>query len=148
MTVTPGSGEVAIMTTMKGQDVIYKKDMTITSDGKRHGEELAGDEIRMPYRIAASITTGGATYVYSHMDNGEAVYIKGGTPKAVAPDFAQQSTAESSGDGARIIQRSELPDGAILHPDFVGRFYTVGSQRYRMMQPVTKCDGLFVLVPA
>lgn len=127
---------------------IYKKDLIVTPDGARHGEQLTGDEIRIPYRIASSITQNGTTYAFSHMDNGEAVYVKGGTPPAPVRPFVQQTTTDSSGDGARTIQRADLPPGAILHTDFVGRYHTVGSKRYRMMQPVTKCDGMFVFVEA
>ena len=127
---------------------IYKKDLIVTPDGTRHGKQLTGDEIRMPYRIASSITQNGTTYAFSHMDNGEAVYIKGGTPPTPVRPFTQQSSVGGSGDGTRTIQRSELPPGAIPHPDFVGRYHTVGNRRYRMMQPVTKCEGQFVFVEA
>jgi hypothetical protein len=127
---------------------IYKKDLLITPDGTRHGKQLTGDEIRMPYRVANSITQNGMTYAFSHMDNGEAVYVKGGTPLAPVRPFAPNVSTDSGSSGERTIQRADLPPGAILHSDFVGRFYTVGNRRYRMMQPVTKCDGMFVLVEA
>ena len=45
---------------------IYKKDLIVTPDGTRHGKQLTGDEIRMPYRIASSITQNGTTYAFSH----------------------------------------------------------------------------------
>lgn len=127
---------------------IYKKDLIVTPDGTRHGQQLTGDEIRMPYRVANSITQNSTTYAFSHMDGSEAVYVKGGTPPAPVRPFAQQAHTEGGNDGASTILRSDLPAGAILHPDFVGRYLNVGNKRYRMMQPVTKCDGQFVLIEA
>ena len=127
---------------------IYKGDMIIVDGKVVQGEPMTGDEIRMPYRIANSITTDGVTYVFSHMDGNEAVYVKGGTPPAPVRPLVQASHPEGGNDSVRTIQRSELPPGAILSPDFVGRFYNVGNRRYRMMQPTTKCDGQYVLVEA
>lgn len=49
-------------------------------------------------------------------------------------------------DYSKQLTEADLPAGAILHSDFVGRYLRQNGKTYRMMQPLTKCDGKFVFV--
>ncbi len=121
--------------------MIYKRD---SINGQ--GETLTGDEIRLAYRMANSITSGGVTYAYSHMDGGEAVYKRSGSAPAQASGKPQPAKAIVD-SYSKQLSESNLPAGAILHSDFVGRYLHHNGKRYRLMQPMTKCDGKFVYVP-
>lgn len=127
---------------------IYKQD-AITVNGVTTGEVLSGDEIRMPYRMAGSIMVDGVQYKFVGMDGGEAVYRLQAAPVAtsVVPTKVAAPTYAVS-DDTRTINRADLPSGAILSADFVGGRMRQGGCTYRMMQPVTKCEGLYVFVEA
>lgn len=48
-----------------------------------------------------------------------------------------------------VISRDDLPNGAILHPGFqVSDRLRQAGKVYRMMQPTTMCDGMFVYILA
>ena len=116
----------------------------------------------MDYRIAASINQGGKTYTFSHyrQSDGKAIYkltstgsgsasvTPAATPKTLkvpkapsTPQFASQPTAE---------ELASLPEGAILHNDFVGRFYRhPNGKTYRNPPEGARqlSNGQWVLVP-
>ncbi len=125
---------------------IYKQDAVIVN-GVTTGEVLSSDEIRMSYRMAGSINVGGVQYQFVGMDNGEAVYHRQDVP-SVPTMVTAPHVRIGSNDGARTIDRADLPHGAILHPDFVGGRLRQGGQAYRMVQPVTTCEGMYVFVEA
>jgi hypothetical protein len=128
---------------------IYKQDKITTSDGKVHGEKVTGDELRMPYKMFNSLNQKGVTYIFSHMDNGEAVYVRSHISQVEERiDIKINTKVNLNSSGENIIRRSELPSGAILSPDFVGRTIISNGRRYKMMQPVTKCDGQYVMIEA
>lgn len=110
------------------------------------GEKLEGETIRLPYRMAGSITNGGKTYVFIGMEGGEAVYKL----QEVALPPAQPVVIETPAgapDTTPTIERSDLPAGALLNKDFVGGRWNFAGKAYRMMQPPTKCDGMYVFLP-
>lgn len=117
---------------------IIKGDMV---NGK--GEVLDGDEIRLAYRISNSITTGGVSYVYDRTENGEAVYRKSAT---VISEPSQPRPAQAHVHDATPTVDT-LPAGARLSPDFVGRMVHFDGAVYRMMQPPTKYQGQYILLP-
>lgn len=45
------------------------------------------------------------------------------------------------------VDTTGLPYGAVLSPDWIGGRMHRGGKTYRMMQPVTKRNGMFVYVP-
>lgn len=122
---------------------IYKQDM-IQVNGQRHGEELTGDEIRFPYRMAGSITSGGVTYRFSRMDNGEAVYTKSEAPPDVTRPTAP--TVPTTSNRPEQISAADLPEGAILDSDFVGGRKFHNGRVYRLAQPVKKIGDAYVYV--
>lgn len=123
---------------------IYKQD-AITINGVTHGERVDGqDEIRMPYRIAASITNSGYTYTFVGMDKGEAVYRRGEAASKPVEPVKPAPAVETTTEATQTL--TELPMGAILDAQFVGRYMTVNNIRYRLYQPVSKMNGKYVYV--
>lgn len=120
---------------------IYKEDLHVIN-GKKVGETVSGDEIRLPYSTDGvnvfSMTVDGVTYRFDRMDGNELVY------KKVSPQVA-----ESLGltvDSSQVIARDALPAGAILDRGFIGRYLVSKGKRYRLMQPITKCGEEYVYV--
>ena len=136
---------------------IYKRDMIQTPDGKRHGEELTGDTIRLAYRMSGSITTNGVTYKFSHSDpvTGEAVYIKSDAQEAQQVQsqvqriiHQVQSRIERSAPPVVETGNVDIPSGAILDADFVGGRKHHNGRVYRLAQPVRQINGKYVYVEA
>jgi hypothetical protein len=117
-------------------------------------EELTKQEetILMPYRIARSITNAGKTYVFVRMEGGQALYALSDSPPATQAIEQPMNTKEKKGqkkfDSDQTIDRKDLPPGAVLSSDFVGGKWIHNGRAYRMMQPITKCNGMYVFLPS
>lgn len=155
---------------------IYTGDQ-VNVGGRTFGEKLEEDaaELRLEYRMARSITSGGVSYVFSHTDaeTGEAAYLKADSPlptpeprtkperpaRAHPKIFIDEGTRVGGavvpgdlvvgGPGGNEIPRSELPSNAVLDRNFVGRSREFGGRPYRLWQSGSvKCEGKFIYVPS
>jgi hypothetical protein len=94
--------------------------------------------------IGGKINTGGGKiYPKDHVVYGDKV----GGDKFKGNKIVITVNDETNDTPEQNVDMSGLPDGAILSPDFVGGRMHRDGKTYRLMQPVTKRNGLFVYVP-